>query len=118
MRIKLSCCQMMSGVPVCPDTHSTLRSPPPGNSQINAPLRSLSDLSTPIGKAATGAATASGAMAASVIAASVIAASAMAAGAGTAGEPRRLSAPPRLPLSIANHGMNWDRRARPTIAPG
>ena len=29
-------CHMMGGSPVCPDTHSTLISPPPGNSQINA----------------------------------------------------------------------------------
>jgi hypothetical protein len=29
-------CHMQSGVPVCPDTHSTLTSPPPGNNQINA----------------------------------------------------------------------------------
>jgi hypothetical protein len=29
-------CHMMGGVPVCPDTHSTLISPPAGNSQINA----------------------------------------------------------------------------------
>ena len=27
---------MLGGSPVCPDTHSTLISPPPGNSQINA----------------------------------------------------------------------------------
>jgi hypothetical protein len=29
-------CHMMGADPVCPDTHSTLISPPPGNSQINA----------------------------------------------------------------------------------
>jgi len=29
-------CHMMGSVPVCPDTHSTLASDPPGNSQINA----------------------------------------------------------------------------------
>jgi hypothetical protein len=29
-------CHMMGGSPVCPDTHSTLVSPPPGNSPINA----------------------------------------------------------------------------------
>jgi len=29
-------CHMMGGSPVCPDTHSTLISPPTGNSQINA----------------------------------------------------------------------------------
>ena len=29
-------CHMMGGEPVCPDTHSTLISPPPGNTQINA----------------------------------------------------------------------------------
>jgi hypothetical protein len=29
-------CHMMGADPVCPNTHSTLISPPPGNSQINA----------------------------------------------------------------------------------
>jgi hypothetical protein len=29
-------CHMMDGSPVCPNTHSTLISAPPGNSQINA----------------------------------------------------------------------------------
>ncbi|HZA12255.1 hypothetical protein [Mycobacterium sp.] len=29
-------CTMMGGEPVCPGTHSTLISPPPGNSEINA----------------------------------------------------------------------------------
>jgi hypothetical protein len=29
-------CHMMGGSPVCPDTHSTLISAPPANSQINA----------------------------------------------------------------------------------
>ena len=28
-------CHMMGGSPVCPNTHSTLISPPPGNRQIN-----------------------------------------------------------------------------------
>ena len=29
-------CHMQGGVPVCPNTHSTLVDPPAGNSQINA----------------------------------------------------------------------------------
>jgi hypothetical protein len=29
-------CHMQGGVPVCPNTHSTLINPPSGNSQINA----------------------------------------------------------------------------------
>jgi hypothetical protein len=29
-------CHMMGGSPVCPNTHSTLTSPPAGNSQVNA----------------------------------------------------------------------------------
>jgi hypothetical protein len=29
-------CHMMGGVPVCPNTHSTVISPPSGNTQINA----------------------------------------------------------------------------------
>jgi hypothetical protein len=29
-------CHMQAGVPVCPNTHSTLVNPPAGNSQINA----------------------------------------------------------------------------------
>jgi hypothetical protein len=29
-------CHMQGGVPVCPNTHSTLINTPPGNSQINA----------------------------------------------------------------------------------
>ena len=29
-------CHMMGGDPVCPNTHSTLTSPPPGNTQIDA----------------------------------------------------------------------------------